>query len=81
MTISYKCKHLVQIPPVTINDVQLERVSSFKLLGLNITDALSFQEHTEYIFKKANTRLYFLKRLRYSGLRSDELITYYTTFI
>ena len=62
MTISFKRKHLVQIPPVTINDVQLERVSSFKLLGLKITDDLSFQEHTEYICKKEKTPDYtFLK--------------------
>ena len=61
MTISFKSKHLVQIPPVTINNVQLERVSSFKLLGLNITDDLSFQEHTEYIYKKATPVYTFLK--------------------
>ena len=81
MTISFRKKHFVEIPPVTVKSAQLEQVPSFRLLGVNITDNLSWQEHTTYICNKASTRIYFLKRLRHSGLNCDELIKYYITFI
>ena len=52
----------------------LERVSSFKLLGLWIDDDLKWKTNTEYIVKNAAKRLHFLKR--YNALRED-LKTFY----
>ena len=55
----------------------LERVSSFKLLGLWIDDDLKWKTNTEYIVKNAAKRLHFLKILKgYNALRED-LKTFY----
>ena len=50
------------IPAMKINDCVLERVSSYKLLGLWIDDDFKWKSNTEYIVKKAAQRLYFLKK-------------------
>ena len=69
------------IPAIKINDCALERVSSYKLLGLWIDDDLKWKTNTEYIVKKATKRLHFLKILRgYNALR-ENLKTFYISAI
>ena len=81
MTIDFHRTKKIQIPPVSIDGIELEQVSSFRLLGVNITNDLKWKEHTDSMCSKANTRIYFLKRLRRSGLTTEELIKYYITYI
>ena len=47
------------ITAIKINDCVLERVSSYKLLGLWIDDDLKWKTNTEYIVKKAAKWLHF----------------------
>jgi len=56
-------------------------VSCFKLLGVHISDNLLWNNHTDSICSKANTRLYFLKRLKRAGLSVKDLCCFYTTMI
>ena len=61
-----KCKEMLLdirknktfISSLTINDTTLERVSSFKLLGLWTDDNLKWQTKTDYIIRKASMRLF-----------------------
>ena len=65
------------IPAMKINDCVLERVSSFKILGLWIDDDLKGKSNTEYAVKKAAKRLYFLKTLKgYNAPPADLKIFY-----
>ena len=41
----------------------IERVKSFKLLGVYVSDDLSWNAHVDYVLKKANRRLYALRNL------------------
>ena len=67
-----KCKELrisfsrsgSSVDHITINDKQIEVVSSAKLLGVVVSDNLRWNAHVESICKKAATRLYFLKQLK-----------------
>ena len=69
------------IQPMVMNGVEIERVKKTKLLGVMITDDLKWDLHVEYIHKKASKRLYFLRRLKRSGLSCDELIVLYVSMI
>ncbi len=53
-------------PLLAITEVRrfLERVSSTKFLGVHITDDLSWTNNTAALAKKAQQRLYFLRKLR-----------------
>ncbi len=50
--------------PITIDKTPVERVNSFKLLGVHITEDLTWSAHTDAVLKKAHQRLFFLRRLR-----------------
>ncbi len=60
-------------PPITIVRTPVERVSSFKFLGINITEDLTWTTHTQSVVRKAHQRLFFLGRLKKFGLSSKIL--------
>ncbi|KAI4871728.1 hypothetical protein NFI96_002906 [Prochilodus magdalenae] len=65
--------------PITINGAAVERVSSFRFLGVHITEELTWTEHTTRVVKKAQQRLFlFLRRLRRFGMDPRILRTFYT---
>ncbi|KAK1795644.1 hypothetical protein P4O66_001135 [Electrophorus voltai] len=47
-----------------INETVVERVESFRYLGVHISQVLSWSHHTISLAKKARQRLYHLRRLR-----------------
>ena len=51
-------------PPIHIDGTVVERVVSFKFLGVHITDKLNWSTHTDSIVKKAQQRLFNLRRLK-----------------
>ena len=58
---------------VVVNSKPLELVTSFKILGLNISSELKWNVHVSELVKKAFSRLYFLKQLKRSLLAPREL--------
>ena len=55
-------------PPIHIDGTVVERVVSFKFLGVHITDKLNWSTHTDSIVKKAQQCLFKLRRLKKFGL-------------
>jgi hypothetical protein len=58
---------------LTENDILIggdvvERVSSFKLLGVWLTNNHSWDIHVDKFLKKANSRIYALRLLKKAGL-------------
>ncbi len=63
--------------PITIDKTPVERVSSFKFLGVHITEDLTWSAHTDAVLKKAHQRLFFLRRLRKFGTSPRILRSFY----
>ncbi|KAI4891709.1 hypothetical protein NFI96_002854 [Prochilodus magdalenae] len=63
--------------PLYINGAEVERVSSVRFLGVHLTDDLSWSLHTNKVVRSACQRLFFLRRLRKSGLPPDILTNFY----
>ena len=61
------------INSISLNNLEIERVSSFKLLGIWLDDNLKWNSNTDYIVKKARKRLYFLKVLKRYGAPTQDL--------
>ena len=59
----------------------LERFTVTKVLGLWLSEDLSFSKNTTELCKKAYSRLSMLTKLRYVGLSIEELINIYKLFI
>ncbi len=63
---------------ISIDKTHVERVNSFKFLGVHITEDLTWSAHTDAVLKKAHQRLFFLRRLRKFGMSPSILRSFYT---
>lgn len=57
-----RSKHNTQL--VNIDGQDIETVNTYKYLGVNINNKLDWSLNSEGLYKKAQTRLYFLRRLK-----------------
>ncbi len=64
--------------PITIDKTPVERVNSFKFLGVHITEDLTWSAHRDAVLKKAHQRLFFLRWLRTFGTSPSILRSFYT---
>ncbi len=76
MIVNFSQEHL-NIPNLVIDGAVIECVSTSKLLGVYISDDLTWDVHIKAIHKKASHKLYFLILLRRSGASAEDL---YETF-
>ena len=63
-------------PTLSLNNIQVERASSQKHLGLILDEKLNFKQHIESAIAKINKGIAVIKKLRYS-LPHKSLITIY----
>ena len=74
MIATFSQKHLdAGIPLLKIEGRELERISCVKVLGVMISDDLSWAAHVEYICPNTNRRLYFVCMLRRAGASCADL--------
>uniref|UniRef100_A0AAZ1XKT9 Alkylated DNA repair protein AlkB homologue 8 N-terminal domain-containing protein n=1 Tax=Oreochromis aureus TaxID=47969 RepID=A0AAZ1XKT9_OREAU len=64
--------------PLIIRGLEVERVSSFRYLGVYISEDLTWTLNTTQLIKKAQHRLYFLRRLRKFGMSAKILCSFYS---
>ena len=86
---SDKCKELrisfaknqPDFSAIVVDGQALEVVQNAKLLGLTISNDLSWNAHIEHVTKKASKRLYFLVQLKRANVPPIDLILFYITCI
>ncbi|KAK0135620.1 hypothetical protein N1851_028526 [Merluccius polli] len=64
-------------PPLTVNGAAVERVSSTKFLGVHISEDLSWTTNTASLAKKAQRRLYFLRKIKRAKAPPPIMCTFY----
>ena len=67
--------------PLYIGEAEVERVKTFKFLGVHISEDLTWSHNTHHTIKKAQQRLYFLRRLRKFGMPAKILCNFYRSTI
>ncbi|KAI4884029.1 hypothetical protein NFI96_019554 [Prochilodus magdalenae] len=67
--------------PLFIGGTEVERVKTFKFLGVHISEDLTWSHNTHYIVRKSQQRLYFLRRLRKFGMSAQILSNFYRSTI
>ena len=75
-----KCQPTV-ITPIQLNGIVIDRVSSYKLLGVIISNDLSWNENCDSNHKKATKRLFVLRTLRRVGLGTNDLLLVYCNIV
>lgn len=65
------------VQPLLIDGVCVERVTTFRFLGIELQEDLSWSVNTRGLVKKAQQRLYFLRILRKNHLPQKLLLAFY----
>ena len=67
--------------PVNIKGEAVERVDTYKYLGVVFDSKLNWKENINSVLKKVNSRMYCMRKLRSFGVNSDMLVTFYNAVI
>ena len=67
--------------PIAVGDSDIEQVSTFKFLGVRLSEDLTRAEHCDYIVKKANRRLYALRQHKKCKVPSADIVHIYCALI
>ena len=68
-------------PNITLNENKLEIIYKTKLLGVICTSDCKWKENTKNLVAKANSKMWFLRRLKVLGASEETLIDIYKLFI
>ena len=66
---------------LTVNNKYLERVNVTKILGIWVSEDLSWNTNCKEICKKAYSRLYMITKLKYAGVSTEDLLEIYVLFV
>ena len=69
------------LKPVYIKGEAVERVETYKYLGVVFDSKLNWKENINLVLKKVNTRMYCLRKLRSFRVNSGMLLTFYNAVI
>ncbi len=78
LIVDFRKKQQRPYTPLMISGTPVERVSSFKYLGVNISEDLTWTTHIQTQVKKARQRLYHLRQLRKFRVSPAILKTFYS---
>ena len=59
----------------------IQRVETFKLLGIVVSNDLKWNPHIAYIIHKANSRLHFLRQLKRAAVPHHDMLHFYIAVI
>ncbi|KAI3365877.1 hypothetical protein L3Q82_000862 [Scortum barcoo] len=60
LIVDFRRRQREEHTPISINGTTVERVNSFRFLGVHISEDLTWTHHTDFITKSARQRLFFL---------------------
>lgn len=69
------------VEPVIINGESVDIVSNYKYLGCIVDSKLKGNDHVSKIAKKANQRLYFVRKLKKVGVGKKVLSSFYKSIV
>ena len=78
MYVDFMKNSITAMRPISVGNQEVERVRTYKLLGVTISDELKRNTHVEYVIAKAAKRLYALSLLRRDGVIPEDMLKVYT---
>lgn len=67
--------------PVNIRGTDVERVSTYKYLGVHLNNKLDWSDNTDALYRKSQSRLSLLRRLRSFGVQGTLLRNFYDSVV
>ena len=69
------------VPNITIEGIPVEVVKHAKLVGVILSDDLTWNMHVDSIVKNAAKRVYVLYQLKRAGIRQTDLVNVYVSVV
>ena len=66
---------------LSLNGETLERIEAVKLVGVWLTTYLDWEKNTKELCKKAYARITMLTKLKYVGVKTEELVNIYILYV
>ncbi|KAI4873537.1 hypothetical protein NFI96_012248, partial [Prochilodus magdalenae] len=76
-----RCWDKAQVTPISIKGVSVDTVEDYKYLGVHIDNKLDWAKNTDALYKKGQSRLYFLRRLRSFNICRTMLRIFYESVV
>jgi hypothetical protein len=70
-----------KVVPVNIQESEIEIVTSYKYLGVYLNNKLDWSDNTVQVYKKGQSRIHLLRRLRSFGVCQALLKTFYDSVV
>ncbi|KAI4873724.1 hypothetical protein NFI96_000464 [Prochilodus magdalenae] len=70
-----------QVTPISIKGVSVDTVEDYKYLGVHTDNKLDWAKNTDALYKKGQSRLYFLRRLRSFNICRTMLRIFYESVV
>ncbi len=74
-------KNKEEISPIVINGENVEIVNEYKYLGCIVNNKLSSDDHVNRVSKKANQRMFFVRKLKKIGVNKKILSLFYKSTV
>jgi hypothetical protein len=81
MVIDYRTTHVCKPSPITIKGSEVERVTSYKYLGIVIDEKLSWHLYIDSLIKRLNTRMYCMRKLNYFHVNQRIIALFYQSIV
>ena len=81
MRVNFLHYNSCELQPIVTGGTYIEEETSFKLLGVYISNDFSWAAHCEYVVKKANRRLYAIRQLKKCGVPQGDLVSIYCSLV
>ena len=69
------------VPRIAVNGSHIERVSTFKLLGVMFSNDLSWACHVSFMLQKVSKRFFIIYQLSRVGLSSKDIVAVYCSVV
>ena len=81
MRLSFLHYNSYELQPIATGGTCIEEVTSFKLLGVYVSNDFSWATHCEYVVKKANKHLYAIRQLKKCSVPQGDLVSIYCSLV
>ncbi|KAM4609404.1 uncharacterized protein ACJ7VT_015176 [Polymixia lowei] len=81
LVVDFRRRKATPPSPVNIQGTDIEIVDSYKYLGVHLNKNLDWTTNTQALYKKGQSRLYLLRRLRSFGVQEALLRTFYDSVV
>ena len=78
MYVNFMKNSIIAMRPISVGNQEVERIRTYKLSGVMISDDLQWNTSVEYVISKTAKRLCALKLMKRAAVMPEDMLTVYS---